>query len=400
MASPLNQSPGSDKHLLAGQAWYVSRTPMLLVNRSGILVEMNAACRQLFGLQVAGSKGRHFSHFEGQVWSDCDGTPFPDQGVARRYFAAAAESPLILRTEDLTAAIGAWRFQSDQFGDVRLRNCELPCVDAGTGVCTGSSLSLEIMEIRSIVAFRESLDRLLRHELTWDVYASSYDRILPHLTFYQEVVERHVAAFSHERQRLILDVGAGTGTVTLRLLAAGKHVTAVDVCRGMLDRLTAKIPHEFASRLTVIEDTAERLPHFEDESFDGVNVLLSLFDMTHPRAALGEAERVLKPGGVLAITEPRQCFNVEQLMQAAEADLAAQGLFPRLMDDWQRIQSVAPRMREFIAEKTATDSDAPVGDWNAEVVRELLINREFNNVSFLLSHLGNCATITGTKAIH
>jgi len=383
---------------LAGQGWFDSRTPMLLLDPRGRIVEVNAAFRQLLGLHVAGRKGGHFEELEQQLGGAIEGHLFAPQGLARRYFAAESQEPLILRTEDLSAVIGECCYRSGRFGDVRLRTCELACVDHDTGVCAGASLSLEILEIADAAAFRKTLDRFLRHELMWGVYASSYDRILPHLTFYQEVVERHIEALRPQHVQAILDVGAGTGTVTERLLRAGKWVTAVDICRGMLEKLYAKILGELLGRLQVIEDTAEKLPQLADETFDGVNVLLAFFDMSDPRAALHEAQRVLKPGGLLAITEPRKCFNVEQLMAAAERDLEAKHLLPLLAGDWKRIQSVAPLVRETIqVHNRAAEFQRVDRQWNAEILYDQLNLQGFLDLSFRPSHLGNCATIIGRK---
>src|SRR5262249_46045087 len=158
----------------------------------------------------------------------------------------------------------------------------------------------------------------------------SYDRILPEMPFYQEVVERHCAALGGAALGTVLDVGAGTGSVTVRLLGAGKRVTAIDISRAMLERLYRKLEGPWIDRLTVIEDTAEQLPHLRDETFDGVTVLLAFFDMDIPLAALAEVQRVLKPGGTLVLTEPRACFNVAELMAAGEESLRARGLRERL----------------------------------------------------------------------
>ena len=136
----------------------------------------------------------------------------------------------------------------------------------------------------------------------WDVYAASYDRVMPELPFYKEVVERHCAAIEEERVRTVLDLGAGTGAVALPMLKLGKRVTAVDIGRATLARLYAKLDDADADRLTVIEDTAESLPQLRDEAFDAVNVLLAFFDMNDPEAALGEALRLLRKGGKLILT--------------------------------------------------------------------------------------------------
>lgn len=102
-----------------------------------------------------------------------------------------------------------------------------------------------------------------------------------------------------------LEVGAGTGFVTLNLLAAGVVESAVctDISPGMLAALAANA-ERLGQRVETVAAAAEELP-FADESFDvvlGHAVLHHLPDL--PRA-LAEFRRVLRPGGlVLFAGEP------------------------------------------------------------------------------------------------
>jgi ubiquinone/menaquinone biosynthesis C-methylase UbiE len=115
----------------------------------------------------------------------------------------------------------------------------------------------------------------------------------------------------------------------IRLLGAGKRVTAVDIRRAMLERMYSKLHDEWVDRLTVVEDTAERLPHLGDNAFDGVTVLLAFFDMNDPIAALAEAQRVLKPGGTVVITERRRLVTKARVLSDGNSrfrDRDAEGL--------------------------------------------------------------------------
>lgn len=382
---------------LSGKAFLSTRTPMLLLDTSGTVVDINAACRVLLGLDAAGCKGQHFSSLARWLEGKVTGSPFPPDGAATSHFGtagAASHAEIMLETAALRVATSECHYNSDYLGPVTLRACELPCIDAASGACMGSSLSLEILDIPDWAAFRQAVDRRLEHEVMWDVYAASYDRVLPELPFYQEVVERHFAALQEERVRTVLDLGAGTGAVAIRLLKLGKRVTAVDIGRAMLARLYAKVDDADAERLTVIEDTAESLRQLHDESFDAVNVLLAFFDMNDQEAALGEALRLLRSGGKLIVTEPRACFNVNQLMAFAEESLQAQGLFERLAADWTRIQTVAPLIRDRVQNPA---SPASRTGWHAEAILDHLRQKEFAKLTFQESHLGNCATVTGVK---
>ena len=190
----------------------------------------------------------------------------------------------------------------------------------------------------------------------------------------------------------VLDIGAGTGNVSIELLKANKNITAVDTSLAMLKQFYRKIDETMVKNLTIIEDTAERLPHLFSNSFDGVTVLLAFFDMLNPFAALDEAIRLLKPGGTLIVTEPKACFNVTELMAHAEEYLHKQDLMNRLEEDWQRIQTVAPHINKKIQDAQSSDKTT-LQPWHAEALHEILTERGFVDLSFEDSHLGNCATI-------
>ena len=113
----------------------------------------------------------------------------------------------------------------------------------------------------------------------------------------------------------VLDVGCGTGTLTLALerAAAGVRLTGVDGDPGVrltgvdgdpeiLARARAKAGH--ASSIEWIESFAQSLP-FEDGSFDRVVSSLVFHHLVPDlkRKALAEARRVLAPGGRLHIAD-------------------------------------------------------------------------------------------------
>lgn len=50
-----------------------------------------------------------------------------------------------------------------------------------------------------------------------ETYAISYDCVLMELDFYNEVVSRHVSALSVQGIGRVIDIGSGTGNVTIDL---------------------------------------------------------------------------------------------------------------------------------------------------------------------------------------
>ena len=94
--------------------------------------------------------------------------------------------------------------------------------------------------------------------------------------------------------RRALDLGAGTGKFTKRLLATGAGVCAVDPVPAMLDQLRRQ---DLGVELKA--GSAEAIP-FGDASFDAV-VCAQSFHWFATFGALVEIHRVLKPGGRLGL---------------------------------------------------------------------------------------------------
>jgi len=99
----------------------------------------------------------------------------------------------------------------------------------------------------------------------------------------------------------ILDLGCGTGSVSLLLAELGHEVTGVDLSRRMLERARAKaratdVAVEFHA------GDAEALPYSEN-TFDIVTARHLIWTLPGPEQAITEWRRVLRPGGRLVLIE-------------------------------------------------------------------------------------------------
>ncbi len=92
----------------------------------------------------------------------------------------------------------------------------------------------------------------------------------------------------------VLDLAAGTGKLTVDLVARGGRVIAVEPVAAMRERLVALLPD-----IDARDGTAEDLP-LEDASVDLVTVGQAFHWFDAPKA-LAEIRRVLRPGGGLAM---------------------------------------------------------------------------------------------------
>ena len=106
-----------------------------------------------------------------------------------------------------------------------------------------------------------------------------------------------------EGQR-VLDIAGGTGDLALAFsskVGSSGQVVHTDINEAMLREGRSRLLDAGVSLPTLVCD-AERLP-FADDCFDLVTVAFGLRNMTHKDMALGEINRVLKPGGKLMVLE-------------------------------------------------------------------------------------------------
>jgi SAM-dependent methyltransferase len=93
--------------------------------------------------------------------------------------------------------------------------------------------------------------------------------------------------------RDVLDLAAGTGKLTERLVALGWHVLAVEPSEAMRAQLSARLP-----TVEAYPGTAERMD-LPDACVDAVTIAQA-WHWVDPPAASAEIARVLRPGGQVA----------------------------------------------------------------------------------------------------
>lgn len=104
---------------------------------------------------------------------------------------------------------------------------------------------------------------------------------------------------------IVLEIGPGKGSYTRaiarKVLPDGK-VYAIDIQESIINRLKKRIKKENIENIIPKIDDAYNLS-FEDESIDRVLMIACLPEIPEPMRALKELKRVLKPNGLISLSE-------------------------------------------------------------------------------------------------
>jgi SAM-dependent methyltransferase len=109
----------------------------------------------------------------------------------------------------------------------------------------------------------------------------------------------------------VLNAGAGAGSLTLKMVDAGLHVTSTDyspeLCEWTRRALRAR---GLEGAHPVIAGDLQRID-LPDAAFDGAVCAEVLEHLDDDAAALGELARVLRPGGLLLVTVPANPYRYD-----------------------------------------------------------------------------------------
>lgn len=133
----------------------------------------------------------------------------------------------------------------------------------------------------------------------FDEVAPQWDKMRE--SFFSEAVrEKAFTVADIQPGELAADIGAGTGFITEGLIQKSLKVIAVDQSDAMLSELKRKF--QDIGKIDFRRGDVENLP-IEDEIVDHVFANMFLHHVERPPVAIKELVRIIKPGGMLVITD-------------------------------------------------------------------------------------------------
>jgi ubiquinone/menaquinone biosynthesis C-methylase UbiE len=153
---------------------------------------------------------------------------------------------------------------------------------------------------------RAALERTLeargeRSRTFFDAVGPEWDALRK--VFHDDVLRARAVNRMIEPDRVVADIGTGTGILASELAALGLQVIGIDNSSRMLDAARAKLEAaSLADRVELRRGEAHQLP-LEDASVDAAFAHMVLHYLPSPAEAVREMARIVRPGGSVVVVD-------------------------------------------------------------------------------------------------
>ena len=128
---------------------------------------------------------------------------------------------------------------------------------------------------------------------SWNVIRSEY---------FEERLKYKLLSLTNIKDKVVADLGCGTGFVSLALVNEASIVFSVDNSSNMLKQLKYNVLDKDYKNLYLIKSSLDSLSLF-DESVDVIFINMALHHIKDAKKAIGEMHRVLKKDGIVVISD-------------------------------------------------------------------------------------------------
>jgi ubiquinone/menaquinone biosynthesis C-methylase UbiE len=311
-------------------------TPMYLLDNMFRIIDWNEAFTIAFDRTMEGRKGR--SVLEWTYFLD-NYEEVIDHGVKK--FSDTNHLPVI--------DVETIEYSSLRYGKLSAikRAYQIPD-DAEACLAWLVTLDLKFQNLNQQSIYHRDLLRHLGLDLMWSEYAISYDRVLNNTKVYPQLLDNLIGGSDGvdiiPQDARILDLGAGTGNLALKLITTGRDrvIFAVENNRIMLQFLKSKCQgflrnDSEAGGIIAIKQDITSLFGLENDYFDFVTLNNVLYAVEDADACLKEACRVLKPGGELRLIGPKKDSNLQILFDRIKLDLQETNKYSSLEKDYEHV---------------------------------------------------------------
>lgn len=127
----------------------------------------------------------------------------------------------------------------------------------------------------------------------WNVIRSDY---------FEERLKYKLLSITNIKDKVVADLGCGTGFVSLALANEVSIVFSVDNSSNMLKQLKINASDKNYKNLYLIKSSLDNLTLF-DESVDAIFINMALHHIKDAKKAISEMHRVLKKDGIVIISD-------------------------------------------------------------------------------------------------